>query len=231
MRTNVPDDDFVASSLDAERSGAFAPYFAETRPAARRLVRKLLAAGESADSGQRSSTDSLGHWLGSLVGFLVAPHGGMAAAALAPGAGMAAASMAGGLGGAIAAAATSLLGAVVGGEEVNEPTVSAEAEAAKASTSSITLHFRSIEPKEERGHWAASLRIPAPGTAVERIVVRVTTPRSATGVFRICGIAVPIEKGRGEFPLASFRARLSAGGVSFALPGASPTPGAPYLKV
>lgn len=91
------------------------------------------------------------------------------------------------------------------------------------------LHFRSSGSAVTHGAWKADVRIPISGEGSAS--VRLRAPRLASGTFTFCGVSVPVENGRAEIPLAALRASLSRGGVSFALPGSSPVPGAPFLEV
>ena len=91
------------------------------------------------------------------------------------------------------------------------------------------LHFRSSGSSATPGAWKADVRIPVSGEG--SATVRIRAPRLASGTFSFCGVSVPVRKGRGEIPLSALRASLSRGGVSFALPGSSPVPGAPFLEI
>ena len=217
MKPDVAPDDFVAESLAAEKAGGFVPYFGQTRPAARRLVRSLLA------GGRKSATATAGMSVLDWIGAAVAPLlGGGGVAALTPFA-SAAAGAAGSPLGVLAAAVSNALGK--NGEEEG---AAAEQPTSTASVrQTVTLRFRSAVQSPDL-RWQANLCIPVVGNG--SIVVRLVTPRQATGTFHFCGISTPIEKGRGEIPLPAIRAGLSRGGVAFARPGATPVPGAPFLQ-
>ncbi len=224
-------DDFAAESLAAERRGDLSPYFAETRPAARRLVRELLARDGAMDSAVCSAAPDSNRDGGALLGFLArvaAPifgaHGAVAVGT---------ASFAGTVGavGATAvpplAAAGAAAAALLGGAKGNGGLVAAKA--ASAGRAYVTLHFRSVRPKDPDRRWVADMRFPVVADGI--VAVRLRVPRRGSGTFHFCGIAVQVSNGRAEFPLAKLRAALSRGGVAFARPSSSPVPGAPFLQV
>ena len=216
MKPDAAPDDFVAESLAAEKAGGFVPYFVRTRPAARRLVRSLLAGGKK--SATATAGMSVLDWIGAAVAPLLGCGG---VAAVAPFA-SATAGAAGSPLGVLAAAVASAL------DSGKKEECAAERPTSTASVrQSVTLRFRSAVQSPAL-RWQANLCIPVAGNGP--IIVRLVTPRQAIGTFSFCGISTPIAKGRGEIPLPAIRAGLSRGGVAFARPGATPVPGAPFLQ-
>lgn len=243
MKPNAALEGFVAESLAAEQGGEFAPYLERTRAAAHSLVRRLLSGVDVEESaprhphslrdGDKSASPSGGALLGFLAQVAAPFLSGGAAAAIAP-----LASAATGAAGAVASPLGVLAAAVagaIGGDDAaggSESTGSGATPTALRATApakkNVTLRFRSaVEEQDKR--WQANLCIPVVGNGP--IVVRLVTPRQATGTFHFCGISIPIAKGCGEIPLSALRAGLSRGGVAFARPGATPVPGAPFLEV
>lgn len=197
--------------------------------AARRLARKLLARG-AADT---ASGGSLLEWLAGAGAAMLAPCAVAGVSSIAPGA----AAPLGGAGGAIGGALAVLAGAAgkaLGG--FSPATGKIAAKCAGESTAGrrrfAILKFRSTESARGAAaagrRWRATLLVPVSDEG--RIGVLLTVPRRATGVFFFCGTETAISDGRGTIPLSAIRAGLSRGGVAFALPGASPVPGAPFLE-
>lgn len=202
----------------------------EDEAAARRLARKLLARG-AADS---ASGGSLLEWLVGAGAAMLAPCGAVAGvASVASGAVAPLGSASGVVGGALAVLAGAAEKELGGsGHATGKITAKCSGAPPAGRRRLAVLKFRSAE--NARGadsanrRWRATLMIPVSDEG--RIEVLLTAPRRATGTFFFCGTETAIADGRGTIPLRAIRAGLSRGGVAFALPGASPVPGAPFLE-
>ena len=230
-------DAFVAESMEAERNGEFLSLPQSIRSMARDIVSQLAEVNPAFAKDDLDFTDLV---LGRFSGKAAALAPGIAAA-IAPGIAAAIAPGVAAIETGVAGLGSLLegVGSILGGGEDEEDEESVEVDPASIPTAPLdvedstsvdipVLHFRSTDGKGAGKSWKADLRLPSePGG---RCDIRMRTPRSAAGIFHLCGQDIPVVRGRGEIPLPVLRASMPKGGVSFALPGAEPIAGTPFLE-